>query len=381
MRARWLKPEFFTDKKIATLDPSTALVYQALWCWADDGGVCQCDPDWLKAQVFFRWDFYTVDVISAALRTLYDLKVILVYRAGDDYFAEIRHWKRHQSVHKPAKFRHPRPDEQLTLSTPVDAPFIAGAPPAPVPGSPPPRHLDSYNPRSLDGDGPKALDPGDDPHSPGTSAHTTAPEDQFRKGKTPGELSLARELPTDADRLNLTALCATVPSAFTWVAECAGRLSGINTPGGKAMTPTQVAAAIGEFVGSGRHLESPPSFRLFKAFLDKAQNGSEAPRGEQGLKGRTDGAQSGFAASTGEAGAILVRIKGLKQRADVPGQSSVEFIRRADVEALGVDVLSAYDAIGGADRVLKTEPSKWGFVVREFADGLTYWRQNNQGGA
>jgi hypothetical protein len=44
MRARWLKPEFFTDKKIATLDPTTALVYEALWCWADDGGVCNATP-------------------------------------------------------------------------------------------------------------------------------------------------------------------------------------------------------------------------------------------------------------------------------------------------------------------------------------------------
>ena len=44
MRARWLKPEFFTDKKIGQLDPVTALVYQALWCWADDGGTAQADP-------------------------------------------------------------------------------------------------------------------------------------------------------------------------------------------------------------------------------------------------------------------------------------------------------------------------------------------------
>jgi hypothetical protein len=73
----------------------------------------QCDPDWLKAQVFFRWDFYTVDVISAALRTLFDLKVILVYRAGDDYFAEIRHWKRHQSVHKPQSSGIPAPMNNL----------------------------------------------------------------------------------------------------------------------------------------------------------------------------------------------------------------------------------------------------------------------------
>ncbi len=113
MRARWLKPEFFTDKKIGQLDPVTALVFQALWCWADDGGTAQADPEVIKAQVFYRWSAVTVPGITGALHTLSALGRVTVYRVGDEAFARIWNWERHQAVHKPSKFRYPKPEHEL----------------------------------------------------------------------------------------------------------------------------------------------------------------------------------------------------------------------------------------------------------------------------
>jgi hypothetical protein len=143
MRARWLKPEFFTDKKIAALGPVAALVYQALWCMADDGGTAPCDADTIKAQMFYRWSAVGVPEISEALRHLSDSARIVRYSVGDDEYARIAAWEAHQQVHKPSKFRHP-PMPQAVARKSAGKP---GTGATPLPASPPPRHLDSQTPR------------------------------------------------------------------------------------------------------------------------------------------------------------------------------------------------------------------------------------------
>jgi hypothetical protein len=160
MRARWLKPEFFADKKIAQLGPIAALVYEALWCMADDGGTAPCDADTVKAQMFYRWSAVGVPEISEALRHLSDAGRIVCYTVGDDTYCRIPTWKKHQQVHKPSKFRYPSMPQGDTPITPGDS----GTSAAPLPASPPPRHLDSQTPR-----------------------HPTKGADKPRNGKRPSE--------------------------------------------------------------------------------------------------------------------------------------------------------------------------------------------------
>jgi hypothetical protein len=145
MRARWLKPEFFADKKIAQLGPIAALVYEALWCMADDGGTAPCDPDTVKAQMFYRWSAVGVPEISEALRHLSESGRIVVYDVGDDFYARIPTWKKHQQVHKPSKFRYPAQPKEVTPLVPGDS----GTSAAPLPASPHTRHLDSQTPKDL----------------------------------------------------------------------------------------------------------------------------------------------------------------------------------------------------------------------------------------
>lgn len=144
-RARWLKPEFFTDKKVAQMSPVTALVYQALWCWADDGGTAQADPDVIKAQSFYRWNNIGVPEISEALRHLSGTRTITLYTVGDDQYAVIRNWSKHQSVHKPSKFRYPKQDHTVTPNSEALLPHHPGTS-AEIPTSYNPRLLESYNP-------------------------------------------------------------------------------------------------------------------------------------------------------------------------------------------------------------------------------------------
>ncbi len=147
MRARWLKPEFFTDKKVSSAGPITALVYQALWCMADDGGTAPCDPDTIKAQMFYRWSAVGVPEITGAIQQLVEMRRIDRYTVGDDAYARIIKWTDHQQVHKPSKFRYPTRPQGVTQNTPEVVQHSPGTTPEPLPASPPPRLLDSKTPR------------------------------------------------------------------------------------------------------------------------------------------------------------------------------------------------------------------------------------------
>lgn len=139
MRARWLKPEFFRDRKISALGAVPALVYQALWCVADDVGTAPCDADRLKGEMFYFWESIGVDAIEAGLSALEIAGRIHRYRVGDDTYCRITSFSKHQKVHKPSKFRHPSSGQALTPNSASPVPHYSGTP----------HILDSYTPRHL----------------------------------------------------------------------------------------------------------------------------------------------------------------------------------------------------------------------------------------
>lgn len=106
MRGRWLKPEFFTDKKMGALGPICALVYQAIWVSADDSGMAMCDPELLKGQMFARWPDITVEGIQGALTELSLSARVKLYKGGDDIFAQVIRWKENQPINRPSKFTY-----------------------------------------------------------------------------------------------------------------------------------------------------------------------------------------------------------------------------------------------------------------------------------
>lgn len=145
-RARWLKPEFFRDRKMSKAGPVAALVYQALWVIADDGGTAPCDPERLKGEMFYGWEAVGVAEIREALRNLLILKRIEFYQGSDELFCLILTWERHQKVHKPSKFRYREQYEDFRETVPD----WCGTGDALHQESPPPRLLDSKTPRLLE---------------------------------------------------------------------------------------------------------------------------------------------------------------------------------------------------------------------------------------
>ena len=149
MRGRWVKPEFFTDRKMAELGPVGALVYQALWVIADDTGMAMCDPELLKGQVFTRWSAVGVPEITEALRHQFSLNRIRFYQGGDELFAEVVHWRENQPIHKPSKFTYREDYSKRGKDLQEIVPEWCGTSEALVRHSPPPQHPNTPTPQHL----------------------------------------------------------------------------------------------------------------------------------------------------------------------------------------------------------------------------------------
>lgn len=92
-RIRSIKPEFWSDKKIADLPKATALFFIALWNFADDQGIFETDSRALSLQV----PMYRSQDIHKMLNALW--KAGLIKRSPIDGIALISGWK-HQKIDK-----------------------------------------------------------------------------------------------------------------------------------------------------------------------------------------------------------------------------------------------------------------------------------------
>jgi uncharacterized phage protein (TIGR02220 family) len=119
MRIRSIKPEFWTDKRVASWDPFTRLFFIGLWSAADDHGRGSAEPVRLGAELFpydlSRDSRETLAKVSGALATLSEGSRIELYEAGGEVFYQIANWTRHQRVDKPGKSRIPTPNQGVAI--------------------------------------------------------------------------------------------------------------------------------------------------------------------------------------------------------------------------------------------------------------------------
>ena len=100
MRIRTVKPEFWSDEKTGTLSMPAALLFLAMFNFADDKGRLRGVPSLLKAQAFpYRPE---VD-IEAALGELLAKKLVRPYQARGQAYLEITNFLKHQVINKPSK--------------------------------------------------------------------------------------------------------------------------------------------------------------------------------------------------------------------------------------------------------------------------------------
>ncbi len=154
-----------------------------------------------------------------------------------------------------------------------------------------------------------------------------------------------------------------------WVAECSAALEGMHGP---QLTPRQLGEALRDYVGNGSSGDKP-ALRHFRSYLTRV---GTAPKvdDEKPRRARASGGNAGQDAA-GDASLMLSNIRKLIQTVVTPGNGTRQFIPLAAVEALGRDVLEAYEAIGGAASVLGVKPDGYSFQLRDFAAALAAARR------
>jgi len=104
-RIRTIKPEFFTDEKLAECSIAARLLFIGLWVHADDAGRLFYSPKRLKMQVYACDD---VDV-AALVGELERQHLVLVYEVGGRSCLQVNNFLRHQKINNPSKPYVPTP--------------------------------------------------------------------------------------------------------------------------------------------------------------------------------------------------------------------------------------------------------------------------------
>lgn len=104
-KARWVKPEFFTDDALCALSERAALVFEALWTEADDGNVAPGDPVVLYGRCFIKRRDWTAETVEACFAELEGAGMIRRGEHRGKRWILIPHLMEHQGT-KPKYWRH-----------------------------------------------------------------------------------------------------------------------------------------------------------------------------------------------------------------------------------------------------------------------------------
>lgn len=96
MRARNIKPAFFTDHKLAKCSWQARMLFIALWCLADREGRLVDDPDQIQADLFL---FFHAEDVDALLGELEGRAFITRYSVQGRSYVQIRNFSKHQKPH------------------------------------------------------------------------------------------------------------------------------------------------------------------------------------------------------------------------------------------------------------------------------------------
>ncbi len=94
-RARNIKPGFFKNEDLASIDPHARLLFIGLWTHADKHGRFEVRFEKIKAEIFP----YEQVMLESCLAQLWDKHFLTFYEAGNKRFGQINNWKRHQTPH------------------------------------------------------------------------------------------------------------------------------------------------------------------------------------------------------------------------------------------------------------------------------------------
>jgi len=115
-RSRVVKPDFWSDEKMAKLSRDARLVYIGLWSCSDDYGVTKGNAAWLKSQIF-PYDDIGAGSFAQWLKELEKEKRIARFSHHGEIYYYLPTFRLHQRVDRPSRQRNPEPPEELLMGS------------------------------------------------------------------------------------------------------------------------------------------------------------------------------------------------------------------------------------------------------------------------
>lgn len=108
-RKRVIDPGFWTDSILGTMPLETRLLYIASWNLANDAGLLEGDPAWIRAQVFPYDQRIQVEDVERCVMQLINSRRLLLYEVQGRRYLVIAKFHRWQKVAHPAESKLPMP--------------------------------------------------------------------------------------------------------------------------------------------------------------------------------------------------------------------------------------------------------------------------------
>lgn len=97
-RARFIRPEFFTDEKLGELPFGARLLFAGIWCHSDLRGVFEHSARQLRVHVFPFDEGVTSAQVSEWLAIIDGAGLVIRFEADGKAWGHVANWSRHQSV-------------------------------------------------------------------------------------------------------------------------------------------------------------------------------------------------------------------------------------------------------------------------------------------
>lgn len=96
-RARFIRPEFFTDDKIGELPRDVRLLFIGIWGHCDLNGIMEWRPKAVRIQLFPFDEDVTAERLDTWLEFLRVSERVEVYEVGEKTYLRVLHFREHQS--------------------------------------------------------------------------------------------------------------------------------------------------------------------------------------------------------------------------------------------------------------------------------------------
>lgn len=110
-RIRTIKPEFFRSPDTAKASFEARILFQALWCWANDWGIGETNLNGLLGMAFSDSDGIDKDRLLNLLAEVRDCYGVRFYTVRHRHYYFIPSWDHHQRTQRRAFLRLPLPDD------------------------------------------------------------------------------------------------------------------------------------------------------------------------------------------------------------------------------------------------------------------------------